>query len=77
MRAINFNQLPLETRKSILFPKAKLMSASQNETYRIAFFEFKGEICEVCYDLASEQVEDIRLLSDKVLDSNILGLISE
>ncbi|WP_020530221.1 hypothetical protein [Flexithrix dorotheae] len=72
---MKFNSLPLNARKSILFPEATLMSSNENEAFRISFFNFKGGIFEVCYDVTSDEIEDIRSIDDKILDNSMKEFI--
>lgn len=62
-----FNFLPLHERHSFLFPGASLISANENEAFRIAFFKYQGNLFEVCYNLSENNIEDIRYIDTKTV----------
>ena len=75
MKSSHFNQLPLYLREALIFPEAKLMSSNQNERYRIAFFEFKGLLFEVCYELKDNVMKDIRMIPNKIMNKELEKLL--
>ena len=75
MYTTNFNFLPLEQRANLIFPAAKLLSSNQNEAFQISFYALGGATYEVCYDLDTQSIEDIRLIEERALTPTVKGFI--
>jgi len=56
-----------EIAKSLL-PKATLISSNANEAFRISFFKLNDTVIEVCYELSTGEIEDIKLLDGGMLE---------
>jgi hypothetical protein len=75
MKSTSFNHLPLNQRAAMLFPAAELVSSNENEAFRISFYMMEGMTYEVCIDLDSQTIEDIRLIEERAISSTIRQLI--
>ena len=77
MATLRFNNLPLHIKKTFVFPHAELVSTNQNEAFRIAFYSYNDILFEVCFDVASNKIEDIRCINEKYVDPTLKKLIIE
>ncbi|MBT32661.1 MAG: hypothetical protein CMO01_23610 [Thalassobius sp.] len=74
MNNINFNILPLNIKKTFI-QSANQVSSNENEAFRIVYYNYKEALFEVCIDLESNSVEDIRCINQESLDHSFKELI--
>ena len=74
MNNINFNILPLNIKKSFISHASKV-SSNENEAFRIIYYNYREALFEVCIDIESNSVEDIRCINQETLDSSFKELI--
>ncbi len=77
MATLRFNNLPLNIKKTLVFPHAKIVSSNQNEAFRIAFYTYNDVLFEVCFNASSNEIEDIRCINEKYVDPTIKNFITE